>query len=152
MGISQATTPTFETLDNFTTRISNASKPIQFKNESPRVEFKSNSRNIGTKLFDSMDKRKPKAVAETTTSKILSDIKGVILAVRKSSVDVKLKNDLLVAFPIQLFKDNDLIKVGQQLKYQIKTDQWGYKCQDFVKDESVGIADISELEEIMKNI
>jgi hypothetical protein len=79
-------------------------------------------------------------------NEILSETTATILGVEKDLVQVKLDSDLIVHFPIELFEDQSILLVGQQLKYQI-TRVDGYRQQAFIKDNRM--VDESNKEEFL---
>jgi len=83
---------------------------------------------------------------------LVSEVSGVIVALRNEMVQVKLGEKTFVDFPSELFSSKNFINVGQHIKYQVKKDEWGYRYQDLIKDESVGEADVSDIEELLKDI
>lgn len=98
------------------------------------------------------------AVSEALTSVggslscLLSEVSGVVVSLRDDFVQIKLGNNTFVDFPTVLFASKTFINVGQHVKYQVKKDQWGYRYQDLVVDNSVGLADTADLEALLKDI
>jgi hypothetical protein len=100
--------------------------PIRNKNFNVEKSFK-------TRLIDVVGHIQPRLNIQPD-DKILEEKKGVINKVDPDFVKVKLDDNLLINFPVIFFSDKNLLKYGQQIKYQIKQDINGRKYQEFVED------------------
>lgn len=74
---------------------------------------------------------------ESETDNVISQIEGVILKVSDEFVSIKLK-EITVDFPKILFQSKDFVEYGQEVIYQIKLSNDGFRYQDFIKKPKSG--------------
>ncbi|MBN1998948.1 hypothetical protein JW935_15420 [candidate division KSB1 bacterium] len=70
----------------------------------------------------------------TVNNNIIAEKNGVIDRIDNDSVRVKLQPDIYANFPLGLFSDSKLLRLGQHIKYVIKTDSEGYRYQEIIAD------------------
>jgi hypothetical protein len=65
---------------------------------------------------------------------VVKEISGSILQVREKTVEVQLESDLVVAFPKELFNENDeFLEPNTSIRYQICENEDGRRFQKFVE-------------------
>lgn len=100
--------------------------------EEHKVAF-STEAEIGIKTTKSIeDTIEVKSAEAVETNNIIKEVEGVIVDIQEGYVSVKLLPDTIANFPEILFQDKGTIKLGQNIKYQLKIDKEEYRYQEII--------------------
>lgn len=82
---------------------------------------------------------------------VLGTMDGSVINIYKDAVSIKFDNEKIYNFPIKLVADKFDVSLGQRVRYLIKKNSNGFKCQDFIRLENKSnLSLIKKINELLK--